>query len=384
MRNRMRRLGVAAGAVSLSLMMLSAGAAHAAPQPALSLGEAGSDTTFFMMNLISPHYQASAQNKFHDKVTQIPPLNTSPFPTSVTVPADGVHPAFTWDSSSPAATPPNGSSAGITALLNDTTGQVGFARSSRGPNPGETAKLNFWAYALGAVDYVTFPGSAAPAKGLTQAQLIGIYTCSPSTHLPIISNWSQVGGKPAGIVKYAPQAGSGTLSFFQTKLLNGATVDQNCDSSYLSTRLEEHDARGVSAVTFQNAIYQYDWARYRAQRGHFEADLTNGAVLGKYGVSTPVLPSPTNVNESKSRYNGTRYVYNVVKKTAHPAAAATQFNHVTQLIGVFGKTQGGAGYICAGRAKADITKAGFVPLSLFGSGGTGLPSSFCRLNPKPL
>ena len=205
------------------------------PRRAALAGQAGSDTTFFMMGPIATHYEASAQNKFHDKVTQIPPLNTTPFPASVTVPADSVHPAFTWDSSSPAATPPNGSSAGITALLNDTTGQIAFARSSRGPNPGETAKLNFWAYALGAVDYVTFPNTDAPAKGLTQAQMIGIYTCSPSTHIPTITDWSQVGGKPGGIVKYAPQAGSGTLSFFQTKLLNGATVDQNCDSSHLST-----------------------------------------------------------------------------------------------------------------------------------------------------
>ena len=125
------------------------------------------------MGPITSHYVNSAQNKNHDKATQIPPLNQSPFPTSVTVPADATHPAFTWDSLSPATTPPNGSSAGITALLNDTTGQVAFARSSRGPNPGETTKLNFWAYALGAVDYVTFPNTAAPAKGLTQAQVIG-------------------------------------------------------------------------------------------------------------------------------------------------------------------------------------------------------------------
>jgi len=384
MRNRMRRLGVAAGAVSLSLMMVTAGAAHAAPFAPQSLAEAGSDTTYFMMGPIAAHYQASAQNKFHDKVTEIPPVNTTPFPASVTVPADAVHPAFTWDSSSAAATPPNGSSAGITALLNDTTGQIGFARSSRGPKPGETATMNFWAYALGAVDYVTFPNTDAPAKGLTQAQIIGIYTCSATTHIPTFTDWSQVGGKPGGIVKYAPQAGSGTLSFFQTKLLNGATVDQNCDSSHLSTRLQEHDATGVSSVTFQNAIFMYDWGKWRAQKGGFEPNLTNGSALGAYGVTTPVTPSVKNVNESPTRYTATRYLYNVVRRKVHPATAKNQFNAVTGFIGVFGKTQGGAGYICAGRAKADILKAGFVPLGLFGSGGTGLPSSYCRLNPKDL
>ena len=162
--------------------------------------------------------------------------------------------------------------------------------------------------------------------------MIGIYTCNPSTHQPFFTDWSQVGGKPGGIVRYAPQAGSGTLSFFQTKLLNGGTVDQNCDSSHLATRLEEHDARGVSTVTFQNAIYMYDWARFRAQKGGFEPNLTNGAVLGKYGTTRHRSRGrrPPNVNETKSRYDGTRYVYNVVRKTPHPASDKFQLNDITR------------------------------------------------------
>lgn len=385
MRTRMSRLVLAAGAVGLSLTLLSAGPASAG-QPKQSLGFAGSDTTYFMMNLIGSHYNANKANTNHDIVTQIPPVNAAPFPASVTVPADGVHPAFTWNSSSPAATPPNGSSAGITALNNDTTGNIAAARSSRGPNAGETGTKNFWAYALGALDYVTFPNSDAPAKGLTQAQLISIYTCNPATHQPFFSDWSQVGGKPGGIVRYAPQAGSGTLSFFQTKMLNGGTVDSNCDSSHLATRLEEHDARGVSNVTFQNAIYMYDWARFRAQKGNFEQNLTNGAVLGSYGTTSASIkgPSTSNVNETKGRYDATRYVYNVVRKTPHPASNKFQLNDVTRMIGVRTASNGGPQYICSGKAAADITKAGFVPLKKFNTGGIGLGQSFCRLNPTPL
>jgi phosphate transport system substrate-binding protein len=259
-----------------------------------------------------------------------------------------------------------------------------MARSSRGPNAGETNTMNFWAYALGAVDFVTFPGTNAPAAGLTQQQVINIYTCDPNTGAPFASDWSQVGGKPGTIVKYAPQAGSGTLSFFGTKILNGATVDKNCNFQNMSISLEEHDARGVSAANKPNAIYMYDWARFRAQKTSFEKNLTNGAVLGKFGVNTPVLPSASNVNETSSRFFGTRYVFNVVRKTNHPGQAADQLNSVTRLIGVRTTKQGGAQYICSGKAKADITKAGFVPLVKFGTGGVGLPSSFCRLNPKPL
>ena len=384
MRKRMSRLALAAGAATLSLMLVSGGPAGATNHPPESLGGAGSDTTYFMMKLISGHYVASKFNTLHDKITQIPPTNTSPFPASVTEPKDFGHPTKIWNSSSPASTPPNGSSAGISALVADTSGLISFARSSRGPNPGETGNLNFWAYALGAVDFVTFPGTHAPAAGLTQQQLINIYTCDPSTHAPIVSNWNQVGGTAGPIVKYAPQAGSGTLKFFSTKLLNGASVDANCDASHMSIALEEHDARGVTAASKPNAIFVYDWSKWRAQKTGFEPNLTNGSVLGKFGVTTPVGPTTSNVNETSHRYYGTRYLYNVVRKDTHPKTEVDQFVDVTRLIGVRKASAGGAQYICAGRAKADILKAGFVPLPKFGTGGLGLPSSFCRLNPKPL
>ena len=115
MRTRMSRLALAAGAVGLSLTLFAGPAS--AGQPKQSLGTAGSDTTYFMMNLIASHYNGEhgehePRHHHADPAGRTP----APFPASVTVPADGVHPAMTWDSSSPAATPPNGSSAGITAL----------------------------------------------------------------------------------------------------------------------------------------------------------------------------------------------------------------------------------------------------------------------------
>ena len=245
--------------------------------------------------------------------------------------------------------------------------------------------MEFWAYALGAVDFVTFPGTNAPAAGLTQQQLINIYTCDPNTGMPFASDWGQVGGKAGNtIVKYAPQAGSGTLSFFQTKLLNGATVDQNCNFQSQSIRLEEHDAQGVTNANKPDAIFAYDWARWRAQKSGFEHNLTNGSVLGKFGVTTPVLPSASNVNETANRFFGTRYVYNVVRIQNHPGQRGNQFLDVIRLIGVRGVKSGGAQYICSGKAKADITKAGFVPLAQKATGGTGLPASFCRFDPTPL
>ena len=176
------------------------------------------------------------------------------------------------------------------------------------------------------------------------------------------------------------------MSFFQTKALNGASVDANCSSGFLSTRLEEHDAEGVTPVTFTNAIYMYDWARFRAQKTGFEPNLTNGAALGKFGATTATISAPTtaNVNESKTRYFGTRYVYNVMEKSPHPKSDANQTTDILRLIGVRPAKQGGAQYICSGKAAALITKADFVPLKKFASGGIGLPASVCRLNPVAL
>jgi len=350
----------------------------------LSLGEAGSDTTYFMMKLITSKFVPTKANVHHNKITQIPPINASPFPASVTVPGDYTHVKWTFDSHDAAHTPPNGSSAGIAALSSDKYGLYDFARSSRGPNAGETSTLDFWAYALGAVDWVKFPGSHAPAGGLTQANLIKIYTCDPSTHAPYASDWSQVGGTAGPIIKYAPQTSSGTYSFFNSKLLNGTKIDTNCDASHLSIFHEEHDSTSVTAANKPFAIDVYDWSKYRAQQGGFEPNKTNGAVLGAFGVTTPVVPSEANVNEKNTRYYGTRYLYNVEKHGNHPKNAATQYQDILAFIGVKPAKQGGAGFICSGRAAGYIRKAGFVPLIKFGTGSLALPSSYCRANPKPL
>jgi hypothetical protein len=362
-----------------------------------SLGEAGSDTSYWMMQTITPSYNVNlTKNIDGDYVTQIPPVNTAPFPAGTFVPADDIAPSALWDSSAAGQppTPPDGSSAGITALDNDTTGQIDFARSSRGPNTGETSTHRFWAYALGALDYVTFPGTHAPAGGLTQQQLINIYTCNASgvnVGKPILSDWHQLNANaPVGstIVKYLPQTSSGTYSFFKSKLLNGNTPDANCNATHLSTFLQEHDARGVTTASKPNAIYAFDWSRWRAQGTGIEANLRNGATLGKLGTTTSPdnrqAPSITTVNASASRFIGTRYIFNVVRTSSHPAGYTAQQADVEKLIGVNPTSSGGAGFICAGSAATQISLAGFVPLALAATGGVGLPQSHCRLNPAAL
>lgn len=400
MRNGRRKLAAMAGIAAIGMMVGLVPPAGAGPTVltgnANSLGHAGSDTTYWLMSGIAPQWNTNlTRNTGHDYVTEIPPLNQAPFPAGTYVPADAITTATLWDSSSAPVTPPDGSSAGIAALQADTTGAIDFARSSRGPNAGETTTLDFWAYALGALDYVTFTGTNAPAAGLTQQQLIDIYTCNASG-VPIISNWSQVGGSPGTIKKYLPQTASGTYSFFRSKLLNGNTPDFQCNASNLSTFLQEHDARGVTTASKPNAIYAYDWARFNAQTNGVESDLRNGATLGKLGVlaANRIAPSTTTVNENTAdpatHFLGTRYVFNVVRKANHPAGYTSQLLDVTRLIGVRASSEPispGPGFICqdpSAPAATWITRAGFVKLNLGATGGTGLPQSRCRLNPNPL
>ena len=225
--------------------------------------------------------------------------------------------------------------------------------------------------------------------------IIKIYTCYASgTNIgkPIISNWHQINSDAptnSVIKKYLPQTSSGTYSFFKSKLLNGNTPDANCDASHLSTFLEEHDARGVTLASKPNAIYAFDWSRWNAEGSGVEPNLRNISTMGKLGVlaADRIAPSATTVNTDSAHphthFLGTRYIYNVVELASHPAGYTNQKADVEALIGVR-PTPLGSGYICAGAAAKAIALAGFVPLALAATGGTGLPTSHCRLNPNPL
>ena len=99
------------------------------------------------------------------------------------------------------------------------------------------------------------------------------------------SRWSATGRRSvaprAPIVKYIPQTGSGTAASSRRSCSTATAIDANCDASHQSISLQEHDARGVTAVSKPNAIYAFDWARWNAQCKGVEADLRNGATLGQ-------------------------------------------------------------------------------------------------------
>jgi phosphate transport system substrate-binding protein len=367
---------------------LGSAALTACGTPPKIIAGAGSDTTFWIMSGstktqgtpppsptkgISDGYNASQTAA---TTYEIPPVLNAPFPgPTFTVPKDQSSGASctsdtVYNGMNP---PPNGSSAGITALVNDTKGCIDFARSSRGAKSSDPSGLSFWAFALDAVTWVEFPSNTHNVHTLTPDQIKSIYTCDPGTGAPFISNWNQIPGASGSgnIIKYAPQTQAGTYAFVNSKLLGGATIDQNCNSSHLSNFLEEHDMRGVSNANKPNAIGFFSVGQWKAQQGGVLVDLRNGSQLQSING---VAPNGSTINTGPTRFFGTRYIYNVTKDTSPQLDATLDF---------VGVKSGGPGYICSGNGASTVTTFGGFNLPLGGT-GAGLPNSRCRLNPTPL
>src|SRR5450432_4281798 len=97
-RTRMSRLALAVGSAALGLAIFSAVpvAPAGATTPGVVLAGAGSDTTYYMMQAIGNQYNKHANFSLGDTVSEIPPTpgTAAGFPTSVTIPGDGVAPAY--------------------------------------------------------------------------------------------------------------------------------------------------------------------------------------------------------------------------------------------------------------------------------------------------
>jgi ABC-type phosphate transport system substrate-binding protein len=391
-----KKLAVAVGlVVGVTGTVYTAGPAGAATptqdgKPEI-IGAVGSDTIYWVSNNLMAAYNTDTTYNDGDRIVNIPPVITSPFPTGAVRPFDanspchapGVTPSYTGSNSiiyDANNLPPNGSGAGITALQNDATGCINMARSSRVKGGSDLANDEFFAFALDALDWVGFPGGEQPAN-LTRQQIHDIYECDSTTHLPIIGDWSQIpgnGAHPGTIHKYAPQMLSGTYAFFKSQFLGGVDIDQNCDNAHKTTLLEEHDARGVASNNKAGAILPFSYAQWNSDKAGVTPDLRNGVVLKQLDGTTP---SATTINEQSTgsgagHFDGTRYVHYVLLRTNSLYADTVSFGGVDD--------HSNAGYICSGKGKTIIKLFGFTPLAKSSTGGNRSGSSFCRLNPAAL
>jgi ABC-type phosphate transport system substrate-binding protein len=230
----------------------------------------GSNTISYLFDQYSLNYNA-ALLKAHKKDSQTTSCKKDPTPFF-----------YSWDAlqnaaattaanivSKPgctAAPRPNGSSDGIAALSDNVTVRKhksdfcwDFARSSRARKTTDPTDVTFVPLALDNVTYATVKGSDAPSN-LTTADLTEIYNCT-------VTNWDAFpGGKDAAIDPVLPQAGSGTLAFFEAAI--GITTPGTCVDQ--DQGLEENE--GVNPIfsgsTAKNIIVPFSAGKWIAQAFH--------------------------------------------------------------------------------------------------------------------
>ncbi len=228
---------------------------------------------------------------------------------------------------------PTGSSAGVNALLSTGAANrpaIAYARSSRGPNAGETNELTFWGYARDAIAVVSF-GSRAGIS-LTQAQLVGIFTCNPA-----FDTWGEVLGTAdtSPVIPWDMNSASGTRSSF-VSFLGGVTFGSCVRKLTTGTAPFENDvkpvladvgpdtAAGTADDDENNYIWWMSygaWVTYPYVKNAGTGPGNAGPVVNSNLVSVGgTLPSAANINSGT--YPIVRTVYHVTKNVDVDCAGA--------------------------------------------------------------
>jgi ABC-type phosphate transport system substrate-binding protein len=283
-----------------------------------------------------------------------------------------------------AVTPrPNGSSAGITALVTSPKTSDGkhfcvdYARSSRARKPSDPPKMVggivFVALAKDAVTYATNSTTNAPAN-LTTAQLTSIYNCT-------VTNWSQVGGKPGTINAELPQTSSGTRAFF----LKAIGLDVAGPGGCVKSIAEENE--GINSVLKgANTIFPYSIGKFIAEKFHSAKCLNKTctgspachptATQNKFGCDTHgsmVLRSingtkPTTGTGTKTVINS-HFSANFVRTVFAVVRWASTANNIPTYLQPFFASATRHGWICGNStAHKDLISYGFLPTPFCGTG----------------
>ena len=385
-RDLFRRIAIGATAIGLGAATLFGGAPPANANEAsgtIPIASAGSDTTQILMDNLAfdlDHYTDHTTNSGFPvsgvncgnpsascptaDAENIPAFTKSAFTTQgYPGNANDCTGNITWTQDPAAPTgntalatgeegvAPFGSSAGKNYLKNEESGTgpngnglngnktsvasgtdfacVAVARASSGPG-SSTAHFEYYAYALDGVSWATTSSHAPPALSLAQLQAIYV-TCS-------ITDWKQVGGTPGQIVRYFPQAGSGTRAFSQANFLGGnlpgTTGNPGCDpaspppsgSGFSPSPvhlIEENqingkgqtggnDAFGVASADLDNAIMFYSGGKLGFQAfNHSNPTINLSCTQGVCARFGAVIPSGGSLSTAQSllSWNGTDNSY---------------------------------------------------------------------------
>jgi ABC-type phosphate transport system substrate-binding protein len=364
-------MATAAALVASSVMSASADPLGPTGKPvvpaAFDIVGVGSNTTQFVLDQISVDYNKTvkvhnATHPFFYSWDAIKPGTDGTVPTNI-VPKKGCATIVR----------PNGSGAGAKALeANQKTGTsfcIDFGRSSGGRKPTDPAAgkggVLFVAFARDAVTWATrapkFGGTNAPAS-LTFKQLQGIFTCATK-------NWSAVGGKPGAIKVYLPQAGSGTLSFWEKTM--GITALGAC----VSQAPEENEGTN-KLFNDPNAIFIFSIGSYIAQKFHspfcnakptktqnqFGCNLTGRLQLMDIAGKAPTTSAKIPVTNPAFPATFYRTLYDIVRWGATG-------DHIDGRLDKFFGSKARGGFLCSNPAAITAIKNyGFIPTVQCGSG----------------
>ena len=320
MRVRKTLLGVLTGALATTALWVGAAPAHAAytadpddttfTPAAADLVGVGSDTIQHTLKLLADAWNSQSP---------APAFKVATYAATGggTLPAIGD------------VTRPNGSGAGKAQLWNPSNPAVDFARASSSLSTGDSSEtsagLQQIPFALDTlrVAVSNLTASHAPAT-LTGAQILSIYKGE-------VTNWSQVGGTDGAIKPALPQAGSGTLSFFeaQLKALNGGNA-----VTYPATlvRVQAHDDTLIK--NDPNIIAPFSEGR-----------------AGLLGGTVKLLS-----NSANGGWDAKRALYDVVRQSDVSSSSVQAFF-------------GSGGFVCSDGAQALIAASGFKQLARPADGG---------------
>ncbi|MBV9447141.1 MAG: hypothetical protein JO345_14770 [Streptosporangiaceae bacterium] len=235
-------------------------------------------------------------------------------------------------------TRPNGSTEGENALrksINQTTTAtqlaappqqncVDIGRSSAAPGSDQKAdgQLVFIPFALDAVTGATGPAGTTAittADSFTLTDLTNLYTnCTTVSEGGVTYNPNTATAGQVQINLYVPQAGSGTLKFWASKLGFSATTLPACVHQTIlagpnaGTQVEEHD--GTAVASDPNGYMPFSVAQWISQsNGHDER--RHGAVLHNINGVTPCSGGacPSSGGSMNTAFPVTREVYNIVQ-----------------------------------------------------------------------
>jgi ABC-type phosphate transport system substrate-binding protein len=409
----MRRIAALSctAAAGLLGLVVAAPPAGAVSTSARTIALAGSDTIFGVTGALAAQWnqggaQQAAFNPHKSKACNTAPtstLDTLPLATcnTGTVGADNIPtdagtpvdaPAFTYGAGSPQVPYINGSTAGKAAIcggnasvnaVQPPTGAnvIDIARSSS--SAATSCPANFNAFAVDGVSFVigkpTAGGHGPATNNLTDSDVTQIFQCQAATGVPTITDWSNVPAPDTGtagaIVRYVTNPASGTLAFFQSKYLGGASETANCvnDPNLRmpppNLFIEENDMSVPTANGDRNNVIQFfSCAQFTAQKNGTLHDTRKGYKLIK------IDGSKCNTLSGAGKFFSLRWVFYVIPTSTSQESTISQ--NEANNFGGFNTATGKAGFACSAAALPTITKYGF-----FGVPAADQNSGTCDLNP---